>query len=163
MKNSKDDNTLWQSIADRYVKSADCAVYTAKELVDYALDNNLVEPSRELIGRLLMVQCSEGLRSHVTTDSQGRQVRLRISFKSAVAKENGGSVQQTFWVRIEDADESDRRKFLVSQRARCQADIDSLAATLDYINVLQRREGKREIQMDLSFGPRDIDDLEQTA
>lgn len=66
-----------QALAARYQGDTGRAVFTAKEVGAWALDNSLWQPHRDSILRHFSDDLSRALREQYITDPQGRRVRAK--------------------------------------------------------------------------------------
>jgi hypothetical protein len=95
----------------------------------------------------------EALRDRFLVDPRGRRVRKRLSVRLPVERDDK-EVQLGLWDDTRTASRAFLNQALLQLRDAVQADVNSLSATVEYVNteVLLTRD-EEAIQLDLDFRP----------
>lgn len=139
-----------QAIWKRYESEHGYEPTGTRPVVDWAVDNGLLELPQVDARDVLASQMSRALREETAVDAYGREYRVNHAVKIT---KNG--VQQTFWAILGYADRTHMEMTFTQRREQVVGDCLKLRIDVDVYNDLN--PGNPPIQLELNF----VEDVEE--
>ncbi len=139
----------YRVLADQYMRKNGLQTVEVSEVVEWAMRKGKLSLSQDFLFKVHMACMSSSLREDTTKDMYGRKVRLRHCLTTTTQDDEWHPVQKTFWAHIDEAPDEFLLASLIQRKKAIAADLDSLKADLEFINLRREQAGKRAIQLNL--------------
>lgn len=140
------------AIFDRYREEVSPDPTSLDDVIEWALDKGLCQPSRKSVIQIFREDLAESLRNAKRIDEKGRSYRAKISVRETV-----GGVQMFLWADADFAPRSFVQKSAAQRRRAIAHDCFQLKQDIDHFNDTRGLENPIQLRLDFAEDVRELE------